>query len=58
MKIVPTIYEDLNGIRRYPYQFTFVYRVRIVKEMLIDIPFFRRKKIWNLRKDIFRHNNS
>jgi len=26
MKIVPTIYENLNEIRRYPYQFTFVYR--------------------------------
>lgn len=26
LKIVPTIYEDLNNIRRYPYQFTFVYR--------------------------------
>lgn len=29
MKIVPTIYEDINGIRRYPYQYTFVYRVNI-----------------------------
>ncbi|CAF0861297.1 unnamed protein product [Didymodactylos carnosus] len=26
MKIVPTIYENLAGTRRYPYQFTFVYR--------------------------------
>ncbi|CAF1105647.1 unnamed protein product [Rotaria magnacalcarata] len=27
MKIVPTIYENLRGLRRYPYQFTFFYRV-------------------------------
>ncbi|CAF3307077.1 unnamed protein product [Rotaria socialis] len=26
MKIVPTIYENLRGLRRYPYQFTFFYR--------------------------------
>jgi len=28
LKIVPTIYEDLSANRRYPYQFTFFYRVR------------------------------
>lgn len=27
LKIVPTIYEDLSANRRYPYQFTFFYRV-------------------------------
>ncbi len=27
MKIVPTIYEDLSKNRRYPFQFTFFYRV-------------------------------
>jgi len=26
MKIVPTIYENLSGSRRYPYQFTYFYR--------------------------------
>ncbi|CAF0952167.1 unnamed protein product [Adineta ricciae] len=26
LKIVPTIYEDLQSTRRYPYQFTFFYR--------------------------------
>ncbi len=30
MKIVPTIYENLGGVRRYPYQYTFVYRVSIL----------------------------
>ncbi|CAF4198424.1 unnamed protein product [Adineta steineri] len=29
LKIVPTIYEDLGSVRRYPYQFTFFYRVSI-----------------------------
>lgn len=29
MKIVPTIYENLSGSRRYPYQFTYFYRVSI-----------------------------
>jgi hypothetical protein len=27
LKIVPTIYEDLSENRRYPFQFTFFYRV-------------------------------
>jgi hypothetical protein len=30
LKIVPTIYEDLRENRRYPFQFTFFYRVRKV----------------------------
>ena len=29
MKIVPTIYENLSGSRRYPYQFTYFYRVSV-----------------------------
>lgn len=29
LKIVPTIYETLSGTRRYPYQFTFFYRVSV-----------------------------
>jgi hypothetical protein len=27
LKIVPTIYENIGGKRRYPFQFTFFYRV-------------------------------
>lgn len=39
MKIVPTIYENLNTQRRYPYQYTFVYRVST---------WIKRKEIWIL----------
>lgn len=47
MKIVPTIYEDLDGIRRYPYQFTFVYRVQILM----------RKYIYEKKKEESIHPN-
>ncbi len=35
LKIVPTIYEDLSQNRRYPFQFTFFYRVS--KKILFKI---------------------
>jgi hypothetical protein len=46
MKIVPTIYEDLGSVRRYPYQYTFVYRVSTgIKEKFILTNVINRKHI-------------
>ncbi|CAF4016492.1 unnamed protein product, partial [Rotaria sp. Silwood2] len=41
MKIVPTIYEDLSGTRRYPYQFTFVYREFVPHQGVVGAIWFR-----------------